>query len=95
MYFINPEALADVGLNTENIMSWAETWDHSPHVPKFKHTSDETKSNVRVKIGMLIDSEHRHHVKFICMQNQMVHPGLRLEQIVNHLIWLSPLQFLG
>ena len=58
VYFINPEALADVDLNTENIMSWAEIWEaqHSPLIPKFKHTSDETKAHVKVEISKLIHS---------------------------------------
>ena len=68
VYFINPEALADVGLNTENIMAWAETWEHSPYVPMFKHTSDITKADVRVEISKLLHSVFDTMLTdFVCM----------------------------
>ena len=52
VYIMNPDELKAVDVNEQNILSWAKTWKHSD-IPKFQHTNDLSKANIRIKIGKL------------------------------------------
>ena len=55
VYFMNPEVLDQVGLNSQNIIDWAKMWEHHNHpntmIPKFRETKEETRAVIRVKFG--------------------------------------------
>ena len=49
---MNPEALPSVGLDTKNIIDWAQIWEHPdyPNIPKFRETKDSDRAQVRVQV---------------------------------------------
>ena len=53
VYFINPEVLNQVGLNSQNIIDWAKMWEHHNYqnIPKFSETNEETGAVIRVRFG--------------------------------------------
>jgi len=54
VYITNPNDLRTVGLNEENIKSWANMWetvDNHNIVPVFRLTKKTEKANIRVRIG--------------------------------------------
>ena len=58
VYFMNPGDLAGVSLNTQNIIGWANVWEHPNYsqIPKFRETKDESTAVIRVKfIGWFVE----------------------------------------
>ena len=52
-YIINEDDLASVGLNADNIKSWAEKWNQHPYstvIPKLRSSGD-SNSDIRIKIS--------------------------------------------
>ena len=52
-YIINQDVLASVGLNADNIKSWAEKWNQHPYstvIPKLRSSGD-SNSDIRIKIS--------------------------------------------
>ena len=56
IYIMNPAKLMAVGVNEQNILSWARKWEHHSYrkvIPKFMPTKSSSKSNIRIRIGEL------------------------------------------
>ena len=54
VYIMNPAKLMAVGVNEQNILSWAGKWEHpfySHVIPKFKLTKYLSKADIRIRIG--------------------------------------------
>ena len=54
VYFINPDRLRDIDLQTATIIAWAKKWKthlNDGIVPRFKETNDPDQANTRVKFG--------------------------------------------
>ena len=54
VYFINPDRLRGIDLQTVTIIAWAKKWETHMNrgiVPRFKETNDRDQANIRVKFG--------------------------------------------